>query len=429
MRRLSQDQSDRFNAALTGCLGEIPPQKLGIALSGGGDSTALLVLLADWAATQKVRLSAATINHHLRPEAEAEFTQAADLCAGLNVPHQVLHWRDWDGQGNLQAAARQARLTLLTGWAKGENLNRVALGHTLDDQAETVLLRLLRGSGVDGLSGMQAARVAGGIHWLRPLLGYRRVELRRLLKDLNIPWSEDPSNQDPRFDRVTSRRALVCLEDLGLTAEGLANTAERLQLSRKALELATQVAARTICQITPLGEVLIDRAGFLNLPEDIGLRLMAHALKWVAGNPYRPRMTALSALIATVTDTEKRAVLGGCLVTPQRDGKLRIGREAAAVAGLTTLVTTLWDGRWRAYVPPEFQDAEIRALGEYGLKLCATWRDADLPRDGLIAAPSIWCKGYLLAVPFAAHLAETPQGCALTLEKGQEHFYSSVLSH
>jgi tRNA(Ile)-lysidine synthase len=429
MRRLGQDQSDRFNAALAGCFGEAPPKKLGIALSGGGDSTALLVLLADWAATHDVRLSAATINHHLRPEAKAEITQAADLCADLNVPHQVLHWRDWGGQGNLQAAARQARLTLLTGWAKGENLNSIALGHTLDDQAETVLLRLLRGSGVDGLSGMQAHRVDGAMHWLRPLLGYRREELRDLLKDLDIPWSEDPSNQDPRFDRVASRRALDCLEDLGLTAEGLANTAERLQQSRNALELATKDAARATCQITPLGEVLIDRAGFLNLPEDIGLRLMAHALKWVAGNPYRPRMSALSALITTVTGTGKRAVLGGCLVTPQRDGKLRIGREAAAVAGLTTPVTALWDGRWRACVPPEFQDAEIRALGENGLKLCDTWRDAGLPRDGLITAPSVWRKGQLLAVPFAAQLAEMPQGCALTLEKGQEHFYSSVLSH
>ncbi|WP_114967069.1 tRNA lysidine(34) synthetase TilS, partial [Alkalilacustris brevis] len=181
---------------------------LGVAVSGGGDSVALLLLVADWAAARGVRLRAVTVDHGLREGAAQEAEAVARLCAELGIGHDILRWQGWDGQGNLQDAARRARQGLIAGWARDHGLAAVALGHTRDDQAETVLMRLARGAGVDGLSGMAPLRLAVGLAWLRPLLDVGRAELRALLRARGVPWAEDPSNEDARFQRVRARRAL-----------------------------------------------------------------------------------------------------------------------------------------------------------------------------------------------------------------------------
>ncbi|MCB2123065.1 MAG: tRNA lysidine(34) synthetase TilS, partial [Rhodobacteraceae bacterium] len=124
--------------------------RLGVAVSGGSDSTALLCLLADLRGTGGPDLAAVTVDHGLRPEAAGEARSVAALCARLGVSHTICRWDGWDGTGNLPDQARRARQNLIAGWASGLGIGAVALAHTRDDQAETVLLRLARGSGVDG---------------------------------------------------------------------------------------------------------------------------------------------------------------------------------------------------------------------------------------------------------------------------------------
>ncbi|MGB7244318.1 MAG: tRNA lysidine(34) synthetase TilS, partial [Sulfitobacter sp.] len=146
-----------------------PPRHLGVAVSGGGDSVALLCLLQQFCAAQDIRLFAVTVDHGLRAEAAAEARTVAGLCATLDVPHDILQWTDWNGVGNLQSRARDARYRLMSDWARNREISMIALGHTADDQAETFLLRLARRAGVDGLSAMANRVEHHGMIFCRPL--------------------------------------------------------------------------------------------------------------------------------------------------------------------------------------------------------------------------------------------------------------------
>lgn len=218
--------------------------RVGLAVSGGGDSTALMLLAADWAPGAGAELHVATIDHGLRPEAAREAEQVAALCREVGIPCQVLRWQGWDRRGNLQDAARRARKALLSGWAAERGIATILTGHTRDDQAETVLLRLARGSGVDGLAGIAPVTVENGLRWVRPLLGVGREELRDWLRARGAGWIDDPSNDDPRFDRVRARQMRDQLATLGLTAGRLADTAERMRAAAEVLARVTADHAR-----------------------------------------------------------------------------------------------------------------------------------------------------------------------------------------
>jgi tRNA(Ile)-lysidine synthase len=410
-----------FTDQMRVCLPDETPKSLGVAVSGGGDSTALLVMLSDWAKPLGVTLNAATVNHGLRPEALDEAEQVARLCAALNVSHTVLHWTGWDGKGNLQDQARRARHGLLAKWAKSLDLAVVALGHTSEDQAETLVMRLMRGSGVDGLAAMPIVSQRSEIRWIRPLLGAAREELRNFLRVRGIAWSEDPSNQNDAFERIHIRKAI---EGLGLSVQGLANTAARMQETRRFLERMTQQAARSLATITPAGDITISRDGFFQLDTELQNRLLSHSLKWVASADYRPRFDSLRNLLIKLENGEK-STLAGCVITPNRNATFTVSREYAQVGDLVTVPSAAWDHRWVLTGGPETTGVTIRATGENGLLACPDWRAMGLPRTSLIAAPSVWHDSQLIAAP----LAGWPQGWSISLRKGAEDYFSSILSH
>lgn len=409
-------------AALAAAFPDQPPQDLGLAVSGGGDSVALAVLMAEWAADRGCRLRAVTVDHGLRTESAAEAAGVVSLCAGLGIPHDILRWQGWDGRGNLQDQARRARSALIAGWA---GAMPVATGHTMDDQAETVLLRLARGSGVDGLSAMRGATRRGGVLWLRPLLGVRRAALRDLLRARGIGWVEDPSNEDPRYDRIKARQALALLAPMGVTAEGLAATAGRMQAARAALERQALKVARAAMRVEA-GDVIADLALLDIAGAEIRDRLLAAALCWVGSAEYRPRHAALLGVMDKLS-RGRGATLAGCILTV-RGGSLRIGREPAAVRGIVTLVAEVWDSRWRISGPESGglqQGLRIAMLGEGGIALRPRWRESGLPRPTIIASPAVWQGETLVAAP----LAETTGGWRAELEDGAEGFFSTILSH
>jgi tRNA(Ile)-lysidine synthase len=377
---------------------------LGLAVSGGGDSMALLALAAE-RLPPALSLFAVTVNHGLRPEAHDEAALVARTAARLGVEHTVLNWDARTRKGNLQAAAREARFRLLGDWAQRRGIGAVALAHTQDDQAETVLLRLARGSGVDGLTGMAAVREAAGIRWLRPFLEVSRDTLRAALEARGIDWAEDASNLDPRFHRVRARRALAALTPLGIDAPGLAATARRMQRARAALEAET---ARALAHHArdDRGTVLVDRAALDLLPE-IRDRVFAQLLMAVTGAPHRPRLAALQRWTAAARAAG--ATFAGARLRPEGE-RLRIFREYRAVEGLRVPADACWDHRWRALAPPNAEGAEITALGPDGLLLLSRqaadgahphWRETGLPQAALESLPAIWRGPRLLAAPLA----------------------------
>ena len=345
-------------------------------------------------------VAVATVDHGLRPEAAEEAAAVGAACAALGVPHDTLHWR-WNGVGNLQDAARRGRTGALAAWAQARGLRVVALGHTQDDIAETFLMRLARDAGVDGLAAMAARRDVGGITFLRPLLGVSRADLRGWLLRRGVAWTDDPSNDDPRFDRVRARRALAAMAEAGVDGAAIAALAGKMADVRAALEAATADAVARFVRIDA-GDVILDTQGLTALSAEIRRRLLLAAVIWVASAEYGPRGAEMERFVAAALDG-RPATLAGCRTSHAR-GRMRITREMRAVAGLTCPVGGVWDGRWRVSGPDsnDLPDGLVlRALGEAGLAACPDWRAAPHPRATLVASPAVWSGMELVAAPLA----------------------------
>lgn len=372
-----------------------PSEKIGVAVSGGSDSTALLVLACHHFGAD--RISAVSVDHGLRPEATAELAQVGALCLSLGCSHGILSWTGWNKRGNLQAEARAARYHLMAEWARSVGIRTIALGHTADDQAETVLMRLARGSGVDGLAAMSAVSERDGIRWVRPLLALAREELRDYLVGRGVAWSEDPSNEDPGFDRIRLRQLMPELARIGLDRDRLIQTAAHMARAKSALESAERSLASDAVR-QEAGDILIDKAVFDAAPEELQTRLLADALGFVSGHVYRPRFAALQGLLA-----EGAGTLHGARLIDEND-RLRITREWAAVRDHCCASEQLFDGRWRLKGPAQEGDT-ICALGEAGLAEVDDWRSSGLPRETLLASPAIWRGKDLISAPLAGHNA------------------------
>ncbi len=393
---------DDFRPGLAGALAAAQEGEIGVAVSGGSDSLALLLLMQDAAEGAGRRVAAVTIDHGLRTASAGESEGVAALCAARGIPHAICRWVGWDGGGNLQDQARQARRQLIADWARARGIGAVALGHTLDDQAETVAMRLARGSGVDGLSGMRPVAAAGGIRWLRPLLGVRRSALREWLAGQGVAWVEDPSNEDLRFDRIKARQALPVLAGLGIGPGRLAATARAMARAREALERATADLARLCLRDGGAGDLVLDPGPFADAAEEVRLRLLSAALCWVSGAVYRPRLVRLEAALAAVEGGRvgHGLTLHGCVLRA-RGGRVAVRRELARMADAVPQAAGRWDGRWEMVgEPPLGEGHMIGALGAGGLARLPEHR-AGPARETLAATPAIWRAGELVAAPVA----------------------------
>lgn len=398
-----------------------PPAKLGVAVSGGGDSVALLHALAQLWDRETVELHAATVDHGLRPQARQEAEWVVRTCENLGITHSTLRWKGWDGQGNLQDAARRARYGLLTDWAQSWQIPEVALGHTADDQAETVLMRLSRGAGVTGLSAMPLRRRRDGISFVRPMLGLLREDLRDFLRMQDATWLEDPSNEDPAYERVRARQALDALAPMGLTVRSLSQVAENMGQAAAALNWYAFLAARDVIQVDG-GDVLIARSPFRTLPDEIARRLIMEAVRWIGGTTYPPRRTPLAQLIRAARGGDD-GTLGGCRMVQHGD-HIWICREFNAVRGERCVPPGVWDRRWRLS-GPEMEGCVIRPLGRAGLSHCAGWRETGRPHAALVASPAVWRGSDLVAAPMAGE----PAGWRADVCGGSEDFFASLLAH
>ena len=389
-----------------------PVTKLGVAVSGGGDSMALLHLLQ----VLDLPLHVVTVDHGLRAEAKDEAAQVATYCAAHTLPHTLLNWSDWDGQGNLQAQARAARYRLIAGWANDQNLTDIALGHTADDNTETFIMGLTRGAGLDGLSGMRPRFIRDGITFHRPLLTTARATLRDVLTAQNIPWSEDPSNDDPSFVRIRIRAAL---QDLGADAPEIAKVIDNLSQTRAAIEQLTHDWAATHLTFQD-GDILAPTDALTNLNPELRRRVTGHILRFITGRDYPPRAEKLMPLVRS---NAPQGTVHGCLIT-QEPGQTRFTREAAALEGMVNKTTELWDGRWQLE-GPHCDTLKLYKLGFEGLKMTPFCTKPALPRASLAATPAIWNGPDLVAAP----LAGFSNGWCARLTRSREQYLSGLLSH
>lgn len=427
-------------AALFGRCGLMPSMRCALAVSGGSDSTALMVLFADWLCREGVDTAlhtVLTVDHGLRPESAAEARAVAAQAKRLGFPHATLLWEGSKPQTGIQAAARTARYRLMGNSMRASGLTRLLTGHTQDDRAETLLMRLARSSGLDGLAGM-----ASRLHFsdlglgdfgldqqeiARPLLDVPRARLRATLRARGIAWIDDPGNRSPEFERPRLRAARAHLDDLGLTNSVLALSATRLLRARQALdrivgEFCSPDAGAVL--VHPCGYIVIERARLQAGGEEITLRVLARAIAAAGGSGEQVSLAKLESIVASLFGTAPgttRWTLARAMITASEQTvtiEREPGREPLPQLELSPGKRAYWDGRFSVSVGAGVGTGTIlvRPLGEGAARElyqqgAITTR---IPARAAGMAPSFWQGNRLLAVPSLEFWSDPT--CRSTLE-------------
>jgi tRNA(Ile)-lysidine synthase len=375
--------------------------RLGLAVSGGPDSVALMLLAAEWAAKHAVTLIVYTVNHGLRAEAASECQFVGDAAKALGLSVQVLEWTSAKPKTGLQAAARSARYRLIGEAMARDDVGLLLTAHHLDDQAETMMMRLAHGSGIGGLGGMSRFSTVEGVCICRPLLDVRRDDLLALLSARHQEFIEDPSNQSTQFERVRWRQALPELGAMGVSPERLGQLSRRLKRADAALNALAEQSLEAIVTTDDFGVCHIDRSAFEALEPEIAVRVLANLL----GN-------AGLGQVETVCERLMRpefsgAVLGGFVLHPRKDSILifrESGRAGLRSEELAPGGSIIWDGRFEIR-SLACETLEIAPAGDLSANALRSLCDGhlDLPMAALKTVPLVRsAKEEILA--FGAHL-------------------------
>ena len=376
---------------------------LAVAVSGGPDSLALTLLLAEWTHSRNGRLDALTVDHRLREGSTAEAQQVGRWLAQLpGVKHRILTWSDPKPETGIQAAARDARYRLLAGYCRDHAILHLCVAHHRDDQHETHRLRAGHGSGAVGLAGMSAIRSLDGVRLLRPLLGIAKAGLLALLTARDQAWIADPSNGNPAFERVRLRAA-----GTEMNAQDMA-ALHRLGLERQRLE---GEAAAILA-----GSLTLHASGWAELGLDAfaesdaaGRLAFGWLLQSLGGNDYPVSdERRLEALVRLKSDAAADFTLGGCHLRRLGE-RLEIHRDWGAIRHRLApepQIPVLWDGRFDVTLRPEISPQSgvtIARLGEHGLRQLgqlghdqAGW---GIPEPARKALPALWQGDRLISAP------------------------------
>lgn len=391
-----------------------------IAVSGGADSVALMVMVQRWLETvpHPPTVEVGTIDHGLRAGAAEEAQWVADQAGALGLAHTTKCWRGDKPTSGLQAAARSARYRLLLEIIRERRMEApaaIVTAHTQEDQAETVVMRLARGSGIDGLGAMAEKRALKGdglpVMLSRPLLGVSKCRLIGFLKSKQQTWLEDPSNTSLDFERIRLRQAMPQLEALGVSAEALARSATRARRARSALDHMTSEFLAAHVTLSSGARAELDIATFRLQPDEVQIRILTRLLSAFGGASPNARLSQIETLQACLADASgsQSVTLGGCFISMQM-GRLWIHRESGRVAlpvvDLVPGEQLVWDQRFRISAAPDEANSahtlQIRALDAASFAVIRghlTPEYAELSTAAAQTLPSFWCEDHLIAVP------------------------------
>jgi tRNA(Ile)-lysidine synthase len=394
---LTQGLAEAFAAALDR-LGPFEPRPaLAVAVSGGADSMALAILARDWVGRRDGSVLGLTVDHGLRATSADEARLTIERLARAGIASRVLTLSDLAHGAALAERARIMRYEILERACAEAGVLHLLLGHHAADQAETVAMRVLRGSGTHGLAGMSALRETSRVRLLRPLLGLAPDRLRHLLTAYGVGWVEDPSNHDPRALRSRLRRGLskpqeVCAQmrcSGGTNHRALAQALADVGKLRQREEAAMAAELAEHATIRPEGFALLS-------PGRVGAASLAALIRTIGGAPYDPSPAKLAELAAQ----PKPATVAGVRILPAGrfgDGLLLIREEAAIAASIPAADGAIWDRRFRLIAPQSPPaGATIAKLGHDAARLRAA---SDLPAAVLRTLPAIRVGDILVSVP------------------------------
>ncbi|HET7716744.1 MAG TPA: tRNA lysidine(34) synthetase TilS, partial [Bauldia sp.] len=358
---------------------------IAIAVSGGADSLALLAVADRWRrAPARPKVIVLTVDHGLSPGSAAVAARVAAIAADRGLAVRVLAWTGPKPRTDIEAAARDARYRLLAAAAREAGATHLLTAHSLDDQAETFLMRLGRGSGVFGLAAMRQELDLGGLVLFRPFLGVARARLASTTVAAGLVAYDDPMNADPRFLRVRVRQLLPALAEAGIDAPTLAAAAGRLARAADAIDVAVDALIASAVRVDAQAVVTVEAEAVAAAPAEVCSRLLVRLLLAVGGEAYPPRSERLDALAAALFGQHGMAVkrtLAG-VVVERRAGRLLFYRETGR-AGLPVLPVSpgfagSWDHRFRVSVGPDQREGlTVAALG--GLRPAGLVRPAGVP--------------------------------------------------
>ncbi|MBV6633422.1 MAG: tRNA lysidine(34) synthetase TilS [Alphaproteobacteria bacterium] len=356
-----------FDALMSDC-GPFPEGlHLAIALSGGGDSSALAALLQVWADRHRAELTALIVDHKLRPGSDREAKATGEFWQGRGLAVEVLTHDQLIPDAGIEEFARNIRWSLLTEWCHAHDVDHLALAHHAEDQAETVLMRLAKGSGAAGLAGMAPRQSRhDGLTIIRPLLTTLRAQLTALCNELAVPVVEDPANSDPRFQRTGLREAAALLAGLGLTPDAIGKAAAKQREVAELVHGVISSVARESLTVEPDGAAWLSMDAWLGLENGFVQReLLARIIGAVGGRQHPlPRDAAQRLSDQLATKGSEGETLGGCLIRPQTregvDGFLFL-REAAAIdpQPIKVLPKLVWDRRFVISAPTDQEALSI----------------------------------------------------------------------
>ena len=385
------------------------------AVSGGADSVGMMHLLARWQQrrAQPPKVTIATVDHGLRPASRAEAEWVAARAQELGFEAALLTWSGEKPTTGIQDAARAARYALLADLARHsapQGPVAVVTAHTEDDQAETLLMRLARGSGVDGLAGMAPARPLDGdkrVMLLRPLLPVAGERLRATLRSLSAQWIEDPSNDATRFERVQVRKAHDVLALLGIGNEKIALSARRLARAKAAIDAGVDKLKRDADLDLHAGAFAsFDRGAWLGGVEELRIRMVGSLIASFGGRSEPLRLSRLEALATRMEgDGFDGATLAGAMVS-RHGGIVRVQREPGRVPlpsfVLAPGASATWDGRFLVAASDQAPGPiEVRPLGGGGYAALRRQLAVEpaFPASAAAMLPAFWRSGSLVAVP------------------------------
>lgn len=291
---------------------------VGLAVSGGPDSLALMLLAAEWAkAPGRPKLIVYSVDHGLRSEAADEVAMVRGEATKLGLAVRGLRWEGGKPATGIQAAARSARYRLIASAMAADGAELLLTAHHLDDQAETVLMRLARGSGIEGLRGMDVLSVVEGCKILRPLLGVRREVLVEIVRAAGLTPAHDPSNEDTSYERVRWRKLMPQLEEMGLTAERLGVFAQRMSDATSLIAEAVEDAWVELVELSADGSAMAPQGKVAALTRQVGVALIGQMLELVSGDRRPPPLGPLESLFDSLQSPfpTKATTLHGCLIS------------------------------------------------------------------------------------------------------------------
>lgn len=402
-----------FSDTLRDMSPEGPPNRLAVAVSGGSDSMALALLAKEWADQNGISLTALTVDHGLRPSSTEEALQVKDWLEARGIETCLLHWTGPYPKTGVQEAARNARYQLMEETCLLAGIDALLLGHQLEDQLETLLMRLSKGSGLEGLTAMQRVGERGRLRLMRPLLSVRREILRNYLQAEKQGWIDDPSNENPIYTRTRVGAVLTEMQLLpGSSIDAIALSLARLQRASEGLDILARQKIDAQCESSPLGFIRMPEIALDDCPDELALRILSASLRCVGGG-QRIKLSALEQLYQRLFKdrSSKSGTISGAQIHKAGKGWLfcrEPGRVGLPVIDLTPDQREwFWDNRFivtdTAPDTPLPAGLSLRALGRVGWRQLQEEVDSkllpDIPARVRHSLPALWSEGEIVAMP------------------------------